>query len=73
MEYGKKGPHVPFDGFAPVIGGDHMNDEDKTKEQLIQELARLRQRIAVLEKSKAGSKQVEPKLADSEVRYRRLF
>jgi two-component system sensor histidine kinase KdpD len=36
-----------------------MKEEDKTKEQLTQELAGLRQRIAVLEKSKAGNKQAD--------------
>ncbi|MFA5317038.1 MAG: PAS domain S-box protein [Dehalococcoidales bacterium] len=36
-----------------------MNDEDKTKEQLIPELARLRQRIAELECQETESKQAE--------------
>ncbi|MFA5317035.1 MAG: PAS domain-containing protein [Dehalococcoidales bacterium] len=51
-----------------------MTEEDKTEKQPSQEPAGLRQqRIDVLEKSKAVSKQLEHKLADSEVRYRRLF
>jgi PAS domain S-box-containing protein len=50
-----------------------MTDEDKTKKQLTQERAGLRQRIAVSEKPKARSKQAEQKLEDSEARYRRLF
>lgn len=47
-----------------------MKDEDKTKEQLIDEFVKLRQRIAELE---TESKQAENALWESERRYRALF
>ena len=37
-----------------IIRGLAMNDEDKTKEQLVGELAELRQRVAELEKQETG-------------------
>jgi PAS domain S-box-containing protein len=43
-----------------------MKDKDKTQEQLIKELARLRQRIAELEESEREHKQVEETLKKSE-------
>jgi PAS domain S-box-containing protein len=39
-----------------------MNDEDKTKEQLLQELARLRQRLTKIEASETERKQMEETL-----------
>ena len=47
-----------------------MKDEDKTKEQLIDELVKLRQRISELE---TESKRAENALWESERRYRALF
>ncbi len=48
-----------------------MNDEDKPKEQLIQELAEMRQRIAELEQWK--QKRAEKALRESEEKYRSLY
>ena len=42
-----------------------MNDQKKTKKQLINELGALRQRIAELEESKIGSQQSEKELMDN--------
>lgn len=50
-----------------------MNDEYKSKEQLISELLESRQRIGELEALETERKRVEEALKDSEVRYRRLF
>jgi len=49
-----------------------MKDEDKTKEQLIDELLQLRQRIAELEKSKTKRKEAAEALRDSDEKYRTL-
>jgi len=46
---------------------------DKTKEQLMSELAAMHQRIAQLETSESELKQVEKALRESEERYRALF
>ena len=48
-------------------------DEDKTKEQLINELEEMRQRIAELEVTQAERKPMEEALQQSEKRYRSLF
>ena len=50
-----------------------LPDKDKTKEQLVSELALLRQRVAELEKEEAKRKQAEQALRESEENYRRLF
>ncbi len=50
-----------------------MKDEDKTKEQLMNELVELRRRIAELETTEAERKRVEDKLRRNEARYRALF
>jgi diguanylate cyclase (GGDEF)-like protein/PAS domain S-box-containing protein len=50
-----------------------MNDEKKTKEQLIKELLEMRQRIAELEKSEAEHKRLEEELQESEEKHRELF
>ncbi|MGQ9608222.1 MAG: PAS domain-containing hybrid sensor histidine kinase/response regulator [bacterium] len=50
-----------------------MEDYKKTKEQLISELKKLRERIAELERSEARLKQTEEELRESEERYRNLF
>jgi len=47
-----------------------MNDSNKTKEQLIQELEDLRRRNAKLEKSETERKLVKEALQESEERYR---
>ena len=47
-----------------------MKDEGKTKEQLIDELAKMRQRIAELESSEIERKQAEKTLQKSEKRFR---
>ena len=49
-----------------------MLDRDKSKEQLIEELAEMRRRIAVLETADADHKQTEAILRESEERYRLL-
>ncbi len=50
-----------------------MKDTEKPKQQLINELAELRQRITELEKPEKGRKLADEALQDSETRYRRLF
>jgi PAS domain S-box-containing protein len=50
-----------------------VDESDKTREQLIQELAALRQRVAGLEAAEAERKRTEEKMQASETRYRRLF
>ena len=50
-----------------------MKDREKTKKQLIEELAELRQRVGELEKTGPEGKQVEEQLRESEERYRTLF
>ena len=47
-----------------------MRDEDKTKEQLIGELARLRQCAAELETTQSECRRAEEALRESEVRFR---
>ena len=47
-----------------------MKNEDRTKEQLIDELTELRQRVAELETVKAGRKRADEALRASELRYR---
>jgi PAS domain S-box-containing protein len=49
-----------------------MGDQKKTKKQLIDELAELRQRIVELEKSESDLKRAEKALKKSENQYRRL-
>ncbi|MGA3115424.1 MAG: PAS domain S-box protein [Syntrophobacteraceae bacterium] len=49
-----------------------MQDEAKTKDQLIIELHELREQIAALEKKRAERKRAEETLQESEDRYRRL-
>ena len=48
-------------------------DEGKAKEQLINELVQMRQRIAELEAAETERKQAEETLRESEEKYRRLF
>ncbi|MEN4006391.1 MAG: PAS domain S-box protein [Methanobacterium sp.] len=50
-----------------------MKDEDKTKEQLINELENLRQRIAELEKVETRRKKVEKVLKEPEACYNTIF
>lgn len=50
-----------------------MKDEDKTKEQLINELENLRQRIAELEKVETERKKVEKVLKEPEACYNTIF
>jgi diguanylate cyclase (GGDEF)-like protein/PAS domain S-box-containing protein len=50
-----------------------MKDKKKTKDQLINELVELRQRIADLEASEVERKRAEKQLAEAEKRYRTLF
>lgn len=49
-----------------------MKDEGKTKEQLVNELVELRQRITDLEASETERKQAEEELRESEEKYRSL-
>ncbi|MGA9348089.1 MAG: PAS domain S-box protein [Anaerolineae bacterium] len=50
-----------------------MEDQDKTKEQFMNELAELRQRVAELEAGDTECEQAEEALRESEQRYRQLF
>ena len=50
----------------------NIGDEDKTKDQLIGELADLRHLIAELERSEAERKGAEKELRESEERFRKL-
>lgn len=50
-----------------------MMDENKSKKQVIDELAELRKRIFELEKSETTRKQVEEALRKSEEKYRFLY
>ena len=50
-----------------------MKDQDKTKKQLVEELAALRQRVAELEQSETEWMQAEGVLRGSEARLRSLF
>jgi len=50
-----------------------MNDRGKAKEQLVNELVEMRQRIAELEASEAEHIQTEYALRESEERYRRII
>jgi PAS domain S-box-containing protein len=49
-----------------------MKDQEKSKEQLVEELADLRQRIAELQRTKREFKQSEEALRESEKRYRTI-
>ncbi len=50
-----------------------MRDRDKTKKQLIEELASLRNQVAELNRIEAAHKQIEVALHESDTRYRNLF
>jgi len=50
-----------------------MKDEDRSKEQLLNELVQLRSRVAELEESEAKLPCTEKSLRESEQRYRSLF
>jgi hypothetical protein len=50
-----------------------MNDGDKTKKQLVDEVTELRQLIVRLEESEKRREQIEGALKESEERYKRLF
>jgi PAS domain S-box-containing protein len=50
-----------------------MKDSDKTKDQLINELAKLRQRIQDLEASENERKRAEEALRESEERFRQMY
>ncbi len=49
-----------------------MRDKNKTKTQLVEELADLRQRVAELETAEAERKRAEEKLVQSEEKYRNI-
>ena len=50
-----------------------MTDEQKTKQELIQELDLLRQRVTDLEQSESANKRAEEALRENEEQYRSLF
>ena len=50
-----------------------MKDDDKTKEQLIDELVKLRRRNAELETSEAKRKEAAEELKESEEQFRQFF
>src|SRR5680860_469957 len=52
---------------------DHMEDNEKTEEQLINEIAKLRQQITELKESEIKHKKTEEDLKNSEEEYRSLF
>jgi PAS domain S-box-containing protein len=56
----------------PVSEGHRMRDKQKTKDQLINELAKLRQQISKSEKSETRHNQAEQALRESEQNYRQL-
>lgn len=58
--------------MLPILEIYRMKDEDKTKNQLIDELVKTRQRITELEALKARRKQVEQALLKSEEKFRGL-
>lgn len=58
--------------MLPILEIYRMKDEDKTKNQLIDELVKTRQRITELEALKARRKQVEQALLESEEKFRGL-
>jgi PAS domain S-box-containing protein len=49
-----------------------MKDSDQSKQELVSELKRMRQRIAELEAAEVGHKRTEEKLRQSEERYRTI-
>ncbi|MCG2722217.1 MAG: PAS domain-containing protein [Thermodesulfovibrionales bacterium] len=49
-----------------------MQDEEKTKKQLIDELKEMRRHVGELKKSKADRRQIEDALRESEERYRKM-
>jgi len=55
------------------MGLKKMEDLGKRKEQLLEELRELRQRVAELEATETGRRQTEEALRESEARYRALF
>ncbi len=59
--------------MAPDWALDQMKDEGKTREQLLADLAALRQRMAELEASQAERKLAEQALRESEERLRTAF
>lgn len=50
-----------------------MNDGKKTREQLVEEVAELRKRIAALERAGLNHTKTDAALQENELRYRRLF
>jgi len=59
--------------LIPVREIGKMRDIDKTKEQLIGELAEMRQRVTELDASETERKQTQEALRESEEKYRRMF
>jgi len=56
----------------PVSEGYRMRDKQKTKDQLINELAKMRQQIAKSEKSETEHKKTEKALLESEEKFRSI-
>ena len=50
-----------------------MLDQDKSKQELIDELAEMRQRVAALETAETDRKQAEEALRENEERFRKVF
>jgi len=53
--------------------GFTVSDQDKSKQELIEELTEMRRRVAVLEKADTDRKQSEEALKESEERFRKVF
>ena len=50
-----------------------MNEQDKTRQQLVEELTEMRQRVAALEASQSEWRRAQKTLAESEQRFRKVF
>jgi two-component system cell cycle sensor histidine kinase/response regulator CckA len=68
-----KSPQLPLRLKFYVLARQKMKNEEKTKEQLVNELEKLCQRIAKLERSQAEFQGIKEALRQSEEKYRRVI
>ena len=66
-------PALPMMGQHHERLGSAMIDQDKSKQELIEELAEMRRRVAVLETTDTEHKQAEQASQESEERFRKVF